>query len=266
MCRMNPNAVSEEYLTLQKNIMEAQKQIKKKLEQELEFAIDKEELEKNIPVVPQLNSTPVPVKLYEDAVRKITEVLNESNEELSNDNKVLIESLTLEDLDEWINGAIKFDTEYFYKYSKDKEVSEWLPHFIAEQALRPFMQVIADACAPFIDEMEVMGSCPCCGEPSRIGKLKKDGQKILHCPRCESEWKQKRLQCVHCGNDKHENLFYINVEEEENTSIEVCKSCRNYLKLVKIDRQSRGKQAALLDLETIHLDFIAQDEGYGEEH
>ena len=261
---MDPQVVAEEYLDLQNEIIVEQNSIKELLNQELEFVVDVEKLDMNIPVLPQLETTPIPFNLYEEAVRRIALVL-QKNDQLYNDITILLVNISNEDLVQWIRESINFGTEYFLKYSQEHGIAEWLPHFVAEQALRPFMQLIADKCEFFINEFDVMGTCPCCGEPPRLALLNADVSKLLTCSRCETKWKQKRLQCVHCGEDRQENLFYLEIKEDALISIEVCKTCRNYLKLIKSAAVNEGKQAALLDLETLHIDFVAQEEGYGEE-
>ncbi|MCD8508839.1 MAG: formate dehydrogenase accessory protein FdhE [Bacillus sp. (in: Bacteria)] len=262
---MSPNVVSEEYLALQKGIMEEQNKLKEKLMEELKVEINKEELDLSVPVLPQLTSTPVTPPLYHEAVVAISTYLHENSGQINEQLLVTVKNLTENQLLEWIKASITFDAEYFQQFAEENELEPWLPHFVAEQAIRPFLHVVSSKCTALLHEVKVMGTCPCCGEPSRLGKLTSKGEKFLYCPRCESEWKHKRLQCVHCGNDKHDNLFYLGVEEDEMTKIEVCKSCRNYLKLIDMKKTFAKKQAALWDLETLHLDFIAQEEGFGEE-
>ncbi|AOM82092.1 formate dehydrogenase accessory protein FdhE [Salisediminibacterium beveridgei] len=258
---MNPNVVAEEYLILQRAIMDAQKELTEAYVNEIDLDIKKQDLKRELPVLPQLTQSPVPGVLYHQAVEKIADVIEEHQPDLADELNKIKATLTEEEVMTWIKEAVMFDEFYFKQQAKDRGVSEWLPHFLAEQGLRPFMQLMAREVADIIQEFDVMGTCPCCGEPHRVAKLIK-GEKHLNCPRCETLWKQKRLACVHCGNDKHEKLFYINVKDDESSKIEVCESCKNYLKVVDTEKLFANKPAALLDLETIHLDFVAQEEGY----
>lgn len=262
---MQPNVVSEEYLNLQKNIIEEQEKMKELIEDQLNLSIKEEDINFDKIVIAQLKETPVPVNLYEESVNRMIDVLSAQSEEISEQAKLLKEVLTEDVLNDWIKAAILFDETYFEKFSEDNNIVNWLPHFIAEQAIRPFLQIVSKESHMFIHKMSVIGTCPCCGEPARLAKLNKQREKYLLCPRCETEWKRKRLSCIHCGNDDHEQLFYIEVEEDKLSKIEVCKVCRNYTKLIDTGQLIRQKQAALMDLESIHLDFIAQEEGYGAE-
>ncbi|MCE7791478.1 formate dehydrogenase accessory protein FdhE [Salipaludibacillus sp. CUR1] len=261
---MNPNVVSEEYLNLQKAIINKHDVLRERFQAELNLHLSKDELNEEIPVLPQLKGSPVPGELYRKSIKEIESVLSEHQPELGEELSRLTANLTDEDILKWIKESVTYNTAYFQTFAEKNELSAWLPHFLAEQALRPFMHLLAQACRPFINEFEVMGTCPCCGEPHRLAKIENKGRKFLYCPRCETEWKQRRLQCVHCGDDRHEHLFYITIKEDETAKLEVCETCNNYLKLVETKKLLEKKTAALLDLETIHLDFVAQEEGYGE--
>ncbi|MBU9713778.1 formate dehydrogenase accessory protein FdhE [Evansella tamaricis] len=261
---MEPNVVSEEYLNLQTGIMEEQKKFRTYLKKDLSLDVEKGELNLEIPVLPQLTSPPVTIPLFREALDRISFVFKDHQPKIAEDIIQVVKGLTDEEVKKWIKGSITFNMDYFTLFSKGTPIEPSLLHFVAEQALRPFMQVLGEKCSTFINELDVMGTCPCCGEPPRLALLEEDGDKHLYCPRCETKWKQKKLQCVHCGDDRHENLFYVTIEEDATSKLEVCKTCQNYLKLVVEDINGEEKQATLLDLETIHLDFIAQQEGFGD--
>ncbi|SDZ30037.1 FdhE protein [Evansella caseinilytica] len=262
---MEQHVVSEEYIALQAGIIHEQNKIRGSLEKNINLHISKSELNHEKPVLPQLKVNPVPLHLYRTVVKTIASYIQREIPEPAGDLLHVVEELDEEELRLWLKGSITFNTNYFADFAAKKGIEPWLPHFLAEQALRPFMHFLGKVCQPFIDEMDVMGICPCCGEPPRIAKLKGDHPSVFCCPRCETEWQQKRHACAHCGDDHPDNLFYIAIEEDETTYMEVCKRCRNYIKIVKEGSACQHKQAALIDLETIHLDFVAYEEGYGEE-
>lgn len=262
---MNPNVVSEEYIALQQALLDKHKELRKIIIEKLPVKIKREELNHELPVLPQLEKSPVPADLFLFTFKEIESVLIDQHSLLEEELNKLTADLTVLEITPWIKHAITFNTSYFQKIAEKYEVSEWLPQFLAEQSLRPFMQVIAEQCLPFIDEFEVMGTCPCCGEPHRLAKLEGNEQKYLFCPRCETEWKQRKVACVHCGDDRPNHLFYIHIKEDDQAKLEICETCNNYLKLIETTQMPKGKSAALLDLETIHLDFVAQEEGFGEE-
>ncbi|MFA9559113.1 formate dehydrogenase accessory protein FdhE [Evansella sp. AB-rgal1] len=262
---MNPNVVTEEYVELQKKIMIEQENIKKIIQPLIQLHMSEESFNYEIPVLPQLRSMPVPLPLYQDALKNISMVIKNENPDLPEEFLQYIDNLAKEQLVNYIKGTILFKTDFFQKEARQIGIDPWLPHFIAEQALRPFMHIVGEYCKPFLKHFDVMGTCPCCGEPPRIGKVEDGYLKVLLCPRCESKWKQKKESCVHCGEDREGKLMYISVEEEDNSFLEVCKTCRNYIKLFTLDSENE-KNAALLDLESLHLDFVAHEEGYGDQN
>ncbi|RKL66806.1 hypothetical protein CR203_13300 [Salipaludibacillus neizhouensis] len=262
---MNPNVVSEEYMELQKQLSVHQKQLCNSIVLSMDFTIRREDLNAGLPVLSQLKYTPVPAGLYLMAVKKVETVLISHQYELKEELNRLTTNLTEEDVYSWIKHAITFNTEYFQGLAEKKQLSPWLPQFLAEHALRPFMQGVAVLSQSFINEFDVMGTCPCCGEPHRLAKLASNEQKYLCCSRCETQWKQHKVSCVHCGDDRKGNLFYISILEDNRAKIEVCRTCNNYLKLITMIDQTEVKSAALLDLETLHLDFVAQEEGFGKD-
>ncbi|MBU9721035.1 MULTISPECIES: formate dehydrogenase accessory protein FdhE [Bacillaceae] len=262
---MERNVVSEEYINLQKGIMDEQVNIKDMINKKLVYELDKGSLNLESPVLPQMKISPVPVPLFRHAVESISHVVIKHNPDITEEFITKVRGLGDETVLNWIKGTITFDMVYFQNFSRENKIMDpSVPHFLAEQSLRPFMQVLGERCASFINDIDVMGICPCCGETLRLAILQNDGEKYLFCPRCESMWLQKKMECVHCGDDDYENLFYVTVEEDTTSKLEVCKTCRNYLKLVVEAEMTGEKQAALLDLETIHLDFVAEQEGYGE--
>ncbi|WP_416151577.1 formate dehydrogenase accessory protein FdhE [Salipaludibacillus sp. HK11] len=262
---MNPNVVSEDYLNLQKSIIRKQDELREQFSEKMDFDIKKEDLDVDFPVLPQLTFSPVSGELYRESIHGIVSVISEYQPGLEEELSKLTSILTDEDIVKWIKESVTFNTVYFQTFSERNRISDWLPHFLAEQALRPFMQLLASKCRWMINDFDVMGTCPCCGEPHRLAKTGNDEKKVLSCPRCETEWKQKKVACVHCGDDREGHLFYIKIKEDEVAKIEACQTCTNYLKVIDTSKMLERKTAALLDLESIHLDFVAQEEGYGGE-
>lgn len=262
---MNPNVVSQDYLNLQKAIMDEQEKLVEDFNLSQAEPVNQDDLNFELPVLPQLKESPVQGDSFREALYRIESVLSAHEPVLKKDLSRLVSSLTDDDIVRWIKETVTYNTGYFQSFAEKYELPEWLPHFLAEQALRPFMQVLARRCRPFINDIEVMGTCPCCGEPHRLAKLDRNDHRFLYCPRCETEWRQRKSACVHCGDDRDGHLFYINIKEDAAAKIEICETCNNYLKIVETTKMPEDKSAALLDLETIHLDFVAQEEGYGDE-
>nr|WP_308128767.1 formate dehydrogenase accessory protein FdhE [Bacillus sp. sid0103] len=104
--------------------------------------------------------------------------------------------------------------------------------------------------------------CPACGEPVRLATLEEDGKKVIHCTRCLAQWNAKRLECAHCGNDDHKTILFLTIDGDAVSQIQVCEVCHGYIKIMDTRQYIEKPSAALLDVHSIHLDYVAQDNGY----
>jgi FdhE protein len=107
------------------------------------------------------------------------------------------------------------------------------------------------------------GYCPLCGGVPVMGELAGEaGTRQLHCGTCGTSWAFNRLQCAHCGNDDVATLEYFTAEGDASHRVNVCRKCSCYLKLV--DNRQTGAELPLdiEDLATLHLDLMAQQEGF----
>jgi FdhE protein len=109
------------------------------------------------------------------------------------------------------------------------------------------------------------GRCPACGAHPGLAVLRTgDGARRLVCLLCDETWLAPRLMCTSCGTRDQEALATLHVAEDDPRWIEVCDACHRYLKTVD---QWRMTEADPLipraeDARTLHLDLIAEREGY----
>ena len=139
---------------------------------------------------------------------------------------------------------------------------------LARNSIRPIFEVYADRMQKYINrESWQRNHCPVCGsKPGMAELMKDDGKRFLVCSFCGTDWQFARLKCPYCGNDNHKELKYFYLDEDSRGyRIDVCKKCRKYIKT--IDRRQIGEELILPleDVGTLHLDFIAQKEGYARE-
>jgi FdhE protein len=74
------------------------------------------------------------------------------------------------------------------------------------------------------------------------------------------EW----LRCVYCGERDHRRLGSLVPEDGgEVLKMETCDSCRGYLKSVATLQEIPAFELLLRDLDTVELDLVAMDRGYG---
>lgn len=109
------------------------------------------------------------------------------------------------------------------------------------------------------------GYCPICAAwPILVERRGLDRTRRLRCGRCGGEWLVQLLRCIYCGEREHERLGSLMPEEGgERLNLETCASCRGYIKSVATLQEIPDFELLLQDLETIELDLVALDRGYG---
>jgi FdhE protein len=136
--------------------------------------------------------------------------------------------------------------------------------FLIEESLRPALEVISEKYGKLIDASEWSeGYCPICSREPKIGELKdEEGRRYLFCSQCGLEWRYKRVKCPFCGNEDQQALAYFTIEDEEKYRVDVCNECKRYIKTVDL-RNTKGEvNLDIEDIATLHLDILANDEGY----
>jgi FdhE protein len=69
---------------------------------------------------------------------------------------------------------------------------------------------------------------------------------------------------VYCGEREHQQLGFLVPEEGgETLKVETCASCRGYLKSIATLQGIPPFELLLRDLETVELDLVAVERGYG---
>lgn len=133
---------------------------------------------------------------------------------------------------------------------------------ILSKAIQPFLAAFAKETTKLINiESWHQNYCPVCGNLPRLGRMgKQDSKRYLCCSMCDTQWLYKRLVCCHCGNEDHQTLSFLLVEETPGYQIDVCDACKSYLKV--IDERITLSPAVIPDIETLYLDLIAQQKGY----
>jgi FdhE protein len=109
------------------------------------------------------------------------------------------------------------------------------------------------------------GYCPICAAwPILAERRGLDRSRRMRCGRCGGEWQVQLLCCMYCGEREHERLGSLMPEERgERLNVETCASCRGYIKSVATLQQIPAFELLLQDLETVELDLVALDRGYG---
>lgn len=108
------------------------------------------------------------------------------------------------------------------------------------------------------------GRCPTCGSSAGLAVLRaEDGARRLCCLGCDEAWLAPRLMCASCGTRDQAELATLCVSEGDPRWLEVCDACRRYLKTIDEARLAGYTIVPMAeDACTLHLDMIAEKEGY----
>lgn len=109
----------------------------------------------------------------------------------------------------------------------DQAVITMYIHLSCQWSLRRLAAVVAGHAA-----FDAWGDCRCpaCGDVPAVSYFAADGTRSLVCGACQTAWRYKRIGCAFCGEQNHENLRTLSVEEYTGWSIKVCRTCRGAIK------------------------------------
>jgi FdhE protein len=259
---MKTSVVSKEYLDLHKEMISLQEQWKSQLNPGIiKAVVDKAAMDAGVPVLATA-AIDFDITLFLQWIEEIKELLLKYNNSLAGKLNGLDGLLHEETARSWIDGALSFNDVYFTGFANQHKIEDWIPQFLAQSAVKPYLLLLAEAVQSEITFSAANGGCPVCGEPVRLAQLEGEGQKVLHCPRCLVHWHDKRLTCSHCGNDDHTTIKFLTIEGEPTSQIQACEECKGYTKIIDTRQLIAKPSPAVLDLTTIHLDYVAQEQGY----
>lgn len=136
---------------------------------------------------------------------------------------------------------------------------------IAHLAAVPLLHSCGRLLASQLPHFRTEGYCPVCAAwPILAERRGLDRSRQLRCGRCAVEWQIPWLCCVYCGERDHRRLGFLVPEDGgEVLKVEICHTCGGYLKSVATLQRIPAIELLLRDLDTVELDLVAVDRGYG---
>jgi FdhE protein len=136
--------------------------------------------------------------------------------------------------------------------------------FVLNTVLSPFFEKLA---GPYREWVGMAGwrrgICPMCGSEPWMARLAADnGQRILACSLCRTEWTFDRLRCPFCEGDDQPRLRHFVIEGDDAHRVYCCDRCQRYIKTVDERVSARPANLLVEDMITPHLDILARDQGY----
>lgn len=153
---------------------------------------------------------------------------------------------------------------YIGDYLKDSEINGEIMYLVLFNLAKPLVKVYAQEIKnQVLYDKWALNTCPVCGWHASMAVTSTENkQRILHCSLCDTAWPFKTRACTHCSNEDHSTLKYISVEGDEVHRINVCEKCRGYIKTMDESKAAVVNSSVEEDVRSIHLDIIAQREGY----
>lgn len=145
----------------------------------------------------------------------------------------------------------------------DDDVIDLVDLFL-EESLRPALEKVVEKYGKSIAKGGwAEGYCPICGKEPKIGEIREEeGRRFLFCTQCGFEWRFMRIKCPFCGNEEQQTLAYFSIEGEEKYRVDVCNECKRYIKTVDFRETKEEANLDVEDIATLHLDMLANEEGY----
>jgi FdhE protein len=142
----------------------------------------------------------------------------------------------------------------------------WL---VAELAVSPFIHRLHRALFEQTTDDRLRGAlgawdrgyCPACGSWPAIAEVV-GGHRALRCSFCASAWERTRYACIYCDETSEKFITAAPIETRKDRRLELCSSCRGYLKTVDLSDLSPFPLLAISDIETTDLDLAAMEHGY----
>ncbi|MBN2139481.1 MAG: formate dehydrogenase accessory protein FdhE [Desulfovibrionaceae bacterium] len=157
------------------------------------------------------------------------------------------------------------DEAYFAKFGEKTPKAPRALAFLTQASLTPSIEAAAEALAAGLDldKTRQHGHCPLCGSlPLVLTLREKQGYRYATCSFCRTAYRIRRLACPFCDQSDIDKLTYFEAEGLPGYRVEVCASCKTYIKTADFRNLDKISIPVLDDLESLALDFLAQEQGY----
>jgi len=204
-------------------------------------------------------------QIFKEIISDLVQVVTTKSKFEDDLNKLIqAPELDEENISGFIDRLVSNDSVYLAEFADRINLEREIVFFLAQIAISPFYQKYAEDLRPQINySLWLRGTCPVCGHKPLAAKLRKEeGLRLMQCSLCQTQWWFLRLRCAFCGNTDHETLQYLYLEEDRGRRVDVCDSCKRYIKT--FDERVLGREVIphIEEVATVRLDFAAKKEGY----
>lgn len=162
-----------------------------------------------------------------------------------------------------LQAAINQDSDAITAAAVTLGVEEAAFATVTQLAALPLLRACHDALAADVPPAWGQGACPICGAWPVMAELRGPEQtRCLRCGRCGADWTMPDLWCAFCGESDPAMLgalFPAGVADA--IRIELCLTCRGYIKTVPTARPWAPADVPLVDIASVEWDLVALDNG-----
>lgn len=195
----------------------------------------------------------------------ICRIVEAANPEMADSARVIRKAVASGAVDPQVLFAalLKAEDDYFKEVEKDLGIEKKALAFVAYCSIKPSVVHCAEQLASYLepDHPWDKGFCPICGSAPGFSLFEDEGQRVLFCGFCWHQWASPRIYCPFCENKDSNTLHYYFSETEKDYRIDVCDSCKSYIKAVDKRNADRIIYPPLEFVATLHLDIKAQELG-----
>ena len=199
-------------------------------------------------------------------LKQLCQITETGNDEMTDAARAIQNALESTRLDLKAVFAALLNTEdaYFQKIEKDMGIEKKALAFMAYNSIKPSLVHCAEQLASYLDAENPWdkGFCPVCGSAPGFSLFEDEGNRILFCGFCWHQWTAQRIYCPFCENQDSNSIHYYFSEQEKNYRIDVCDSCKTYLKAIDQRNTERMIYPPLEFVASLHLDIKAQEMGF----
>lgn len=167
-------------------------------------------------------------------------------------------------LQEALDAYLNDDQDFFSAWSERTADAPSVLRFLVQAASSPGIEAAAKVLAANVpDKVWKWGHCPVCGSLPFMADLKdKEGFRFLSCSFCRTRYRVKRIACPYCGEEDFDKLSFFTAKEEPGFRVDVCRSCKLYIKTTDFRQLDRKSSPLLDDLDSLVMDIMAADKGF----
>ena len=196
---------------------------------------------------------------------KICQVIEDYNPEMAPAAAIIHKAFGSDIIAEELFNALLGSQDAYFEQITDKiEADKQALAFVTYNSIKPSLMMCAEQLASYLGEPEIWlrGYCPVCGNAPGISILDDKGNHYLYCSFCWHQWPIARGKCPFCSQPDRSNHHYFYSETENGYRVDVCDSCKKYLKTVDMRKTDHVVYAPLEMVTSLHLDMQARELGF----